>query len=248
MSPFFNENILTFLAPSSPKREMTLLREYLLFLMKCTNYLNLALLWSKCILFLQSYVVISPSLLLSNILNNSWACCSVMSIDIFLQAFQRSFSFSTYEGLLASAQNVLYPSEELYPWSLIHSLIIFRAMLNYLAAFLWLKKPDWLNLMLRLLSKDLFVLSNILVPNDLSRLVIDLFMLLSSICKSKLVSMYLLASSSISKNYWVLPDSLDAIIDIFENFLRLSEVSDIFPLNLRSSTLRANTVLVSLWM
>lgn len=122
-------------------------------------------------------------------------------------------------------------------------------MLNYFAfEVLSLKKPDCVNLYEWLYLSDWLVLLNILVATVLSKLVTDLLRLLSSMWRSKFFYKYLLALSSISKNYWVFPANLCDISEKFENFLRLSDVKLMFPLSFLSSTLFAKIFLVSLWM
>ena len=166
------------------------------------------LFYSKLIFFFQSYQVTIPSLLLSMILNNSRDCCSVMSIETYLQAFQKSLWFRTWDFLLARSQNLLKPFCALKPLSLIHSLKILKAMLNYFPEKVWPKQPDWVILKEWLSLRVLFPLSNIFEATVRSKLVIDLLKLLSSIWILKVVDRYCLALGSTSKNYWLFPPNL----------------------------------------
>lgn len=167
--------------------------------------MNLLLLWLKWIFADQSYHVTIPSLLLSKILNNSRACCSVISNDISWHAFQTSLWVNTWFFLPAKVQNALNASLVLYLLSLIHYFKHLRAMLNYFdVELLALKKPDWLKRKLWLSLRDLLVRSNILEATERSKPVIDLFILLSSMWILKVDDKYCLVLGSISKNYWLL--------------------------------------------
>lgn len=113
-SPFFKVKIFTLLTPSSPSMDKILLKLYLFCFTKCNSSLNLALFLLNWTLAFQSSRVINPSLLLSRILNSSWACCSVISIEICLQTFHSSFSLRTWDFLLMRPQKASNPSSELY--------------------------------------------------------------------------------------------------------------------------------------
>lgn len=103
-NPSLNLILVTFLIPSNPSTESILLKLYFFCLIKATNSLNLTLLWSKLTFLFQSSKVISPSLLLSSILNNYKHCCSVISIDTSLQAFHTSLYVNTPVFLLHNWQ------------------------------------------------------------------------------------------------------------------------------------------------
>ena len=208
MRPSFRLNTLTLLTPSNPRRVRTLLIVYRLFLMKLMRSFIFQLFYSKLMFFFQSYQVTIPSLLLSIILNSSRDCCSVMSMETYLQAFQKSLWLRTCDFLPARSQNLLKPFWELKPLSLIHSLRILKAMLNYFPEKVCPKLPDWVILKEWLSLRVLFPLSNILEATVRSKLVMDLLKLLSSIWMLKVVDRYCLVLGSISKNYWVFPPNL----------------------------------------
>jgi len=235
--PSFSVNMPTLLTPSSPSM-LTILAWVMFFcFINCNNLLNFMLLWSKLTLDRQSSMVINPSLLLSKMRNNSCACCSVISIDTPLQAYHNSLSFNTPVFLPANKQKAENPSSELYPWSFTHVLTMRKAILNSLLNPVDLLKPVCAIRKPLLSLSDLLVRSNMRVATDLSKPVTDLFMLLSSKCRSNPVCKYLLAFSSISKKSCVLPANFELISAKLLNFFRLSAVRLMFPLNLRSSTL-----------
>lgn len=132
---------------------------------------------------------------------------------------------------------------------LTHSFTILNAMLySRLNDLIFpVKNPLWVILDIWDVFKKLFLLSNYraayVLPKSVNEFFIGSFYWLKWNPKSVLKNVLVL--SSISRIYWGAFYNLWFISDKWANFLRLSAVSDIFPLIFRSSTLLLRIVRVS---